>query len=454
MRDQVGALVLAAGKGTRMKTGAPKVLARLLDRPLLWYGLEALGAVCREQVLVVVGHGADAVEEAFPDWRERFVLQAEQRGTGHALVTAWPHLVEAGFEYVLVVNGDAPLVTADSLDAFVREALAAQADLAFVTIEVPEVGGYGRVVRGQDGAVAIVEAKDYDAAVHGPVTGEVNAGAYLLRLSAVYPLLSRLTDTNANGEYYITDLVSLGQAAGLTVLAVNRGPDTAYLGINTPAELVAAEDVLTRRIVAAHLAAGVIIRAREAVRIGPEVTIAPGVDLCGPLELYGRTDIAAGAVIASHGVLRDTIIGPDVRVHSFCHLEGAVVGLACQVGPYARLRPGAVLEHDARVGNFVEMKKSVLGAGSKASHLTYLGDAVVGADTNIGAGTITCNYDGKNKHKTTIGDKAFIGSNSSLVAPVTIGAGALIGAGSVITKDVPDGGLGIGRGRQVTKQRR
>jgi bifunctional UDP-N-acetylglucosamine pyrophosphorylase/glucosamine-1-phosphate N-acetyltransferase len=302
MQDQVGALVLAAGKGTRMKTGAPKVLVRLLDRPLLWYGLEALRAVCREQVLVVVGHGADAVVAAFPQWRERFVLQAEQRGTGHALVTAWPRLVEAGFEYALVVNGDAPLVTATSLDAFVREALAARADLAFVTIEVPEVGGYGRVVRGQDGTVAIVEAKDYDTAMHGPVTGEVNAGAYLLRLSAVEPLLSRLTDANANGEYYITDLVALGQAAGLAVLAVNRGPDTAYLGINTPAELVAAEDVLARRIVAAHLEAGVIIRAREAVRIGPEVTIAPGVDLCGPLELYGCTDIAAGAVIASHGV--------------------------------------------------------------------------------------------------------------------------------------------------------
>ena len=169
------------------------------------------------------------------------------------------------------------------------------------------------------------------------------------------------------------------------------------------------------------------------------------------VQIYrGLLDTSA----SEHGVLRDTVIGPDVRVHSFCHLEGAVVGPACQVGPYARLRPGAVLEHEARVGNFVEMKKSVLGAGSKASHLTYLGDAVVGADTNIGAGTITCNYDGKNKHKTTIGDKAFIGSNSSLVAPVTIGAGALIGAGSVITKDVPEGGLGIGRGRQVTKQRR
>ena len=453
MEQCVGALILAAGKGTRMKTDSPKVLARLLDRPMLWYTRQALAAVCNDRLLAVVGHRADLVEAAFPDWRAAFVLQAEQRGTGHALAMALPRLAAAGFSHVLVVNGDTPLVTAASLEAFVAEALAARADLAFVTIRLPDPGSYGRVVR-QDGGVSIVEAKDFDPARHGPATGEVNAGTYLLRLAAIAPLVSLLGDDNASGEYYITDLVGLARQSGLTVLAVDRGDDPAYLGINTPAELVAAEDVLARRIVNAHLAAGVIIRGRDSARIGPEVVIAPGVDLCGPVELSGRTRIASGAVVEAHTVLRDTVIGPDVRVQAFSHLDGAVVGPGCQVGPYARLRPGAVLEDGARVGNFVEMKKSVLGPGAKASHLTYLGDATVGAGANIGAGTITCNYDGRHKHPTIIGEKAFIGSNSALVAPVTIGAGALVGAGSVITHDVPDGALAVARGRQVTRTRR
>jgi bifunctional UDP-N-acetylglucosamine pyrophosphorylase/glucosamine-1-phosphate N-acetyltransferase len=449
----MGALVLAAGKGTRMKSEAPKVLAGLLGLPMLWYVRRALTALCGERVLAVVGHGAELVEKAFPDWRDRFVLQPEQLGTGHALATALPAIEEAGWTHVLVVNGDAPLVAAESLEAFAQAALAARADLAFVSIEVPGGGGYGRVVR-QYGRVRIVEAKDHDPAVHGPVSGEVNAGVYLLRLAVVAPLLSRLTNANAGGEYYITDLVELAAAAGLSVVAECRGADDAYLGINSPAELVAAEELLRRDIVAGHLEAGVIIRAAQAARLGPEVVIEPGAELCGPVECYGRTVIAAGAVVESHTVLRDTAVAPGARIQSFSHCDGARVGPDCQVGPYARLRPGAVLEADARVGNFVEMKKSVLGRGSKASHLTYLGDTTVGEAANIGAGTITCNYDGKTKHPTVIGDRAFIGSNSALVAPVTIGAGALVGAGSVITKDVPEGALAVARGRQTILPRR
>ncbi|WP_428564843.1 MAG: bifunctional UDP-N-acetylglucosamine diphosphorylase/glucosamine-1-phosphate N-acetyltransferase GlmU [Solidesulfovibrio sp. DCME] len=453
MHERIGALVLAAGKGTRMKSDAPKVLKTLLGEPMLRYGLDALAALFGERVFTVVGHRAEMVEAAFPGMAGRFVLQAEQRGTGHALAAALPRLAAEGLGYVLVVNGDAPLVTAESLRAFVDTALAEAADLAFVTIEVPEAGAYGRVVR-RDGAVRIVEAKDYDASRDGPVTGEINAGVYLLRLGAVAPLVAEIGNDNKSGEYYITDLVALAGGAGLSVLAVNRGPDPAYLGINSPRELVAAEELLRRRRVEELLEAGVIIRAAESVRIGPAVSVAPGVELCGPLELYGHTAVALGAAIASHNVLRDATIGENAVVHAFCHLEGARVAAGAQVGPYARLRPGAVLEEGARVGNFVEMKKAVLGRGAKASHLTYLGDASVGAEANIGAGTITCNYDGVHKHKTVIGEKAFIGSNSALVAPVTIGAGALVGAGSVITSDVPDGALALGRGRQVTKSRK
>ncbi len=251
-----------------------------------------------------------------------------------------------------------------------------------------------------------------------------------------------------------TTITLKAAGAGLSVLAVNRGQDPAYLGINSPRELVAAEEALRRRIVEAHLDAGVVIRAADGVRIGPDVAIAPGVELCGPLELYGHTSIAAGATIASHCFMLRAAIGENAAVHPFCHLEDARVAAGCQVGPYARLRPGAVMETGSRVGNFVEMKKSTLGPGAKANHLTYLGDATVGAGANIGAGTITCNYDGVHKHRTVIGEGAFIGSNSALVAPVAIGAGALVGAGSVITSDVPDGALALGRGRQVTKTRK
>ena len=448
-----GALALAAGKGTRMKSDAPKVLATLLGKPMLWYVTQALSALFGDEVRAVVGHRAETVEAAFPELAGRFVLQAEQLGTGHALACALPALTAAGLTHVLVVNGDAPLVTAQSLGVFLDTARAAQADLAFVTITLPDPGAYGRVVRTGQG-VAIVEAKDFDPAVHGEATGEINAGVYRLRLDTVAPLLDRLSNANNSGEYYITDLVALAQEAGLSVLPVSCGSDEAYLGINCPRELVAAEDILRRRIVDAHLDAGVIIRAGESVRIGPEVAIGPGADLCGPLEIYGPTAIGAGTTIASHCRIENAAIAPGATIHSYCHITQAQVASGCLVGPYARLRPGAVMEEGSHAGNFVEMKKATLGPGAKANHLTYLGDAEIGAGTNVGAGTITCNYDGVHKHKTVIGKKAFIGSNTALVAPVVIGDGALVGAGSVITSDVPDGALALGRGRQVTKPRK
>ncbi|MFP5258286.1 MAG: bifunctional UDP-N-acetylglucosamine diphosphorylase/glucosamine-1-phosphate N-acetyltransferase GlmU [Acidobacteriota bacterium] len=453
MTQRIGALALAAGKGTRMKSDAPKVLKTLLGKPMLWYVEQVLADLCGDAVYTVIGHRAASVTAAFPELAGRCVEQTEQLGTGHALTTAWPALDAAGLTHVLVVNGDAPLVTAASLRAFCDEALAAQADVAFVSIELPQVGSYGRVVR-RGASVSIVEARDFVAAQHGPATGEINAGVYLLRLAAVAPLLDRLSNANNSGEYYITDLVGLAGAAGLRALAVNRGGDEGYLGINSPRELIAAEEILRRRIVDAHLDNAVVVRAPESVRIGPEVTVAPGVELCGPLELYGATAIASGASLSSHCVVTDSVIGENAVVHSFSHLEKARVDAACQVGPYARLRPGAIMEEGSRVGNFVEMKKAVLGPGAKAGHLSYLGDAVIGAGTNIGAGTITCNYDGVRKHQTVIGQRVFIGSNSALVAPVTIGADALVGAGSVITSDVPDGMLALGRGRQVIKPRK
>jgi len=443
----VGGLVLAAGKGTRMHSETPKVLQTILGDPMLSYVLRACAPVCEDRIHVVVGHGAGSVRQAFPEWEGRFVAQDRQLGTGHALATALPVLMAAGYGHVLVVNGDMPLLTTDILAGFVNKALEMDSDAAFATIELDQPGAYGRVVRAS-GGVSIVEAKDYDPSRHGPATGEINAGLYLLRLSVAQRLVPHLRNENQSGEFYITDLVEMATQSGGVVAAVKRGRDAALLGVNSPRELSLAEEALRAGRVDALYDQGVLVRNPGQVRVGPRVTVAPGVEMTGPCELYGDTTVGAGVKVGSHVWIRDCTLAPGCEILPFSHLDGAQVGPLCKVGPFARLRAGAVLGEDARVGNFVEVKKSVLGRGVKAGHLTYLGDAEVGAGTNVGAGTITCNYDGKNKHATVIGEKAFIGSNSSLVAPVTIGAGALVGAGSVITHDVPDGALAVSRGRQ------
>lgn len=449
----VGGLVLAAGKGTRMHSETPKVLRTILGDPMLAYVLRACAPVCEDRIHVVVGHGAQDVRRAFPDLDGRFVVQERQLGTGHALAAAMPVLCAAGYEHVLVVNGDMPLLTADILTGFVDKALELESDVAFASIELDRPGAYGRVVRGPDG-VRIVEAKDFDASRHGPATGEINAGIYLLRLSVAQRLVPLLRNENRSGEFYITDLVEMAAQSGDAVAAITRGRDESLLGVNSPRELAAAEEVLRRNMVDALPDQGVLVRNPDQVRIGPCVSLAPGTEVSGPCEIYGDTVVEERAQVGSHVWIRDCRLAEDCEILPFSHLEGAQVGPRCKVGPFARLRTGAVLGEEARVGNFVEVKKSVLGRGVKAGHLTYLGDAEVGAGTNVGAGTITCNYDGTNKHATVIGEHAFIGSNTSLVAPVTVGAHALVGAGSVITHDVPDGVLAVARGRQANIARK
>lgn len=451
-RSRIVALVLAAGKGTRMHSDRPKVLHEILGEPMLAFVYEALDPLCPGNVLTVTGFGADQMEKAFPERTRDFVLQAEQLGTGHALQTAWERVSASGKEFCLVVNGDTPLLHTGALERFLDQSQGA--DLAFATITPGHPGSFGRVVRDARGEVAaIVEAKDLDPALHGDPR-EVNAGVYVLRLAAIGPLLARLTNANQSGEYYITDLIALAKAAGLSVRGVECGADTNLMGVNSPLELAEAEEHLRARTARMWLARGVMIHRQELAVIGPRARLEPGSCLHGPCELYGATRLARGAVVESHCVLVNAEIAENARVRSFSHLEQASVGPSCVVGPYARLRPGAVLLEKARVGNFVEVKKSVLGKGAKAGHLSYLGDAEIGPDVNVGAGTITCNYDGKNKFATVIKAGAFIGSNTALVAPVTVGENALVGAGSVITKNVPDGELAVARGRQVNLARR
>lgn len=447
------ALILAAGKGTRMRSPRAKVLQTLLGEPMLLYVYDALTPVVGGDVLTVVGHDADNVRTAFPDMADRFVMQAEQLGTGHALQEAWEALAGTGATHCLVINGDTPLVTTEALERFMS--VRGRCDLAFMTITPRDAGAFGRVVRDPERRVsAIVEAKDYDLNVHGPVTGEVNAGIYLLRLDTIGPLLSRLSNRNNSGEYYITDLVALAVEDGLSVEGVQMGDDLSLMGINSPRELIVAENALRRRIVEGLIDEGVLIHNPDTVIIGPRVDVEPGAEIFGHCEIYGESRVSAGARLGSYNFIRDASFAPGCEVREFNHIEGAEVGESARVGPYTRLRPGAVLEKDARAGNFVEMKKATLGEGAKASHLTYLGDAEVGAGANIGAGTITCNYDGKNKFVTTIGEGAFIGSNTALVAPVSVGRDALVGAGSTITKDVPDEQAGIARGKQTNIRRR
>jgi bifunctional UDP-N-acetylglucosamine pyrophosphorylase/glucosamine-1-phosphate N-acetyltransferase len=446
------ALVLAAGKGTRMRSPKAKVLQTLLNEPMLFYVYEALSPIVRDNVLTVVGHDADNVAKAFPAMADRFVTQAEQLGTGHALQVAWEAVEKTGATHCLVINGDTPLVTVEALDRLV----AAQGccDLAFMTITPRDTGAFGRVVRDPERRIrAIVEAKDYDFSLHGPVTGEVNAGIYLLKVATIRPLLEKLQNTNKSGEYYITDLVELAVDQGLSVDGVQAGNDISLMGINSPRELIVAENTLRARIVDELVDSGVLIHNPATVIIGPRAEVEPGAEIFGHCEIYGASKVAAGARLGSYNHITDATFATGCVVREFNHIEGAEVGEGVTVGPYSRLRPGAKLEKDARIGNFVEMKKATLGQGAKASHLTYLGDTVVGAGANIGAGTITCNYDGKNKFTTRIGAGAFIGSNTALVAPVSVGDNALIGAGSTITKDVPDNQTGIARGKQVNLKR-
>ncbi|NDV22380.1 bifunctional UDP-N-acetylglucosamine diphosphorylase/glucosamine-1-phosphate N-acetyltransferase GlmU [Desulfovibrio sp. JC022] len=448
------ALVLAGGKGTRMHSDSPKVLKTLLGESMLYYVYKALKPSLGDDVFTIVGFAAKQVENAFPDMKDRFVLQAEQLGTGHALQMGWERIKAAGAEYCLVINGDTPLiqeqVVADYLAAVKKDG----ADLSFMSITPDEPAAFGRVIRNNDGQVtAIVEAKDYDESVYGPASGEVNAGIYCLKISAVDRLLSKLTNNNKSGEYYITDLVDLAVECGMNVTAVNGGNSIDLMGINSPYELAQAETTLRLRTAEELLKSGVTLHNWESVAVGPGAVIEPGAEITGPCEIYGRSRIGRGAVIQSHVRIVDSVVEGGAVIKAYSHLEEAQVASGCMVGPYGRLRPGAVLEEESKVGNFVEVKKAVLGKGAKASHLTYLGDSEIGAGTNIGAGTITCNYDGVNKHKTVIGEGAFIGSNTALVAPVTIGKGALIGAGSTITKNVKDGDLGVARGKQVNISR-
>lgn len=435
-------VILAAGKGTRMRSRRPKVLQTLAGRPLLAHVLDTAQRMRPEAIHVVIGHGAEQVCAAFPDEGVQWVEQVEQKGTGHAVQCAMPNIPTAAT--VLVLYGDVPLV---SESALVDLAQAGQRQLAILTADMDDPTGYGRIVRNSEQQVqAIVEQKDATAAQRALC--EVNTGFIAAPAAALQGWLAGLRCDNAQGEYYLTDCVAASVQQGGVVHGVRSRNVEDTLGVNDRRQLAQLERIVQRR------------QADQLMQGGLQLLDPERIDLRGTLEFgqdcqidvnclfEGRVVLGDDVSIGPNCVLRNVRIGSGSRIEAFTHIDGAELDTNVQVGPYARLRPGTRLARGAKVGNFVETKQTEVGPGSKINHLSYVGDAVLGTDVNVGAGTITCNYDGANKHRTEIGDGAFIGSNSALVAPVRIGAGATIGAGSTISRDAPEGTLTVARARQ------
>jgi bifunctional UDP-N-acetylglucosamine pyrophosphorylase/glucosamine-1-phosphate N-acetyltransferase len=423
-------VILAAGMGTRMRSDRPKVLHEVGSAPLIAHALRAGLALAPERVVVVTGPGMeDVAAAAHEEWPEAGIaVQAERLGTGHAVAQAAPFL--QGFEGdVVVLYGDTPFVRPATLEAM--SAARAEAEVVVLGFEPADPARYGRLVTEGADLLRIVEWKDADAGERA--IGLCNSGVLAAPAPLLFPLLDRLEPAAASGEYYLTDVVALARAEGARATVV-RGAEEEMLGVNSRADLAAAEAAFQARARAAALETGVTLTAPETVFFAHDTVI-------------GRDATVEPHVVFGPGVTVET--GATIR--AFSHLEGAHVSRGAVVGPYARLRPGAELGEEVRVGNFVEVKSATLDEGAKVNHLSYVGDAAVGAGANLGAGTVTCNYDGVAKHRTEIGAGAFIGSDTMLVAPVRVGAGAMTGSGSVITEDVPDAALALGRARQVTK---
>ena len=447
---------MAAGKGTRLKSKRPKVLHEIGGRALLLHVIAAAKHVVpAEQIYCIVGHEADRVKAAVEATGIRFVLQAEQRGTGHALQMVKAYFTLSSAEiptHLLVLSGDVPLIRPETIQAVCDLHLLERASMTILTAVPPDPTGYGRVLRArEDGpeVTAIVEQKSLRPEQLG--APEINSGIYCFETQKLFAKLDLLSTNNAHGEYYLTDVAAMLVEDGERVVAVKADSVDEVLGANTIAEMMHLDAAMRLAKTRQLMAQGVTIFRPETCVIDPEVQVGADTVIEPYVQLLGATTIGAESRIRSYSVVQNSTLGDGVLVRNGCVLDGAVVGDGALLGPYAHLRPESRIGEGAHVGNFVETKKVTLGKGSKANHLNYLGDAVIGANVNIGAGAITCNYDGVHKHLTTIGDGVFVGSDSTLVAPVTLEAGAYVAAGSCITEDVPAGALALGRSRQVTK---
>lgn len=436
---QLSVVILAAGKGTRMYSDLPKVLHPIAGKPMVKHVIDTAKQLSAKQIHLIYGHGADLLKQRLADEPVNWVFQAEQLGTGHAMQQAAPFFADD--ENIVMLYGDAPLITPETLEKLI--AAKPENGIALLTVVLDNPTGYGRIIRENGSVVGIVEQKDANS--EQLAIQEVNTGVMVASGASFKKWLAQLDNNNAQGEYYITDVIAMANRDGFTVQAVQAQELMEVEGANNRLQLAALERFYQRKQAEKLLLAGVTIidpnrfDLRGCVEHGKDVEIDVNVVLEGTVKLGNRVKIGAGSV------LKNCEIGDDVEIKPYSVLEDAIVGKAAKIGPFSRLRPGANLADDTHVGNFVEIKNATVGLGSKVNHLSYVGDAEVGSNCNIGAGVITCNYDGANKHKTIIGNDVFVGSDSQLVAPVAIADGATIGAGATITKDVAENELVISR---------
>jgi bifunctional UDP-N-acetylglucosamine pyrophosphorylase/glucosamine-1-phosphate N-acetyltransferase len=439
---EVSVVILAAGQGTRMRSRLPKVLQPLAGRPLLWHVITTAEALNANKICLVYGHGGEQVREIFAERDLVWVLQEQQLGTGHAVLQAMPEI--NADQTVLILYGDVPLVRKETLASLIA---AGTDQLAVLTAELDAPAGYGRIIRDiDDHLLAIVE--EQDATEDQKALREINTGMMACPASQLAAWLAQIAPHNAQSEYYLTDIIRCAVEDGTTVIGVRTDAVEEALGVNDKIQLAEMERLLRKRTSAALLEQGVTIVDPDRFDLRGYLSCGTDVYIDVNVVIEGQVNVGDDVTIGPNVIIRDTDIGPGTRIHANCVIEAATIGGNCEIGPFARMRPGVEMADQSKLGNFVEVKKSRIGVGSKVNHLSYIGDTTIGEKVNVGAGTITCNYDGANKQPTIIGDGAFIGSGVELVAPVEIGPGATIGAGSTVTKAVPSGELVIERSRQ------
>ncbi len=449
---KIGAIILAAGKSTRMKSATPKVLHNICGRPVVHFTVAAAMASGANPVALVIS----------PDFKKNFTelfgnnnkiklaFQKQQLGTADAVKAAKGSVLST-CEYSLIIPGDVPLIKPETLKNLINETIQRNAVCGLLTMEFDDPAHYGRVIRNRNGFVtAIVEAKD--ASAEQLLVGEVNSSIYCVKTDWLFRALQKISTDNAQKEFYLTDIIKIAASEGSMVIAKCLPESFELMGINTRQELGLAGRLMNQRVLDELMTAGVGIVDEKSTFIDMSVTVGPDTVVMPNCSFQGATKIGRNCRIEQGVIIKDSVIGDNVKIKPYSVIENAVIKDSAQVGPFARLRPGAQIEQEARIGNFVEVKKSVIKRGAKANHLSYIGDAVIGEGTNVGCGMITCNYDGKDKHKTVIGKGVFIGSDVQFVAPVKVGDGATIGAGSTITENVPANSLAIARGRQVVKK--
>lgn len=443
---KLGVLILAAGQGTRMKSAMPKVLHQIAGKPMLAHVIETAQQLQPAEIVVVYGHGGGQVKQQLCTYDVRWALQEQQLGTGHAVMQGLPLL--RGVDRVLVLYGDVPLIRLDTLQRLLEASI--ETSIGMLTVRVKEPYGYGRIVRDEfDRIVRIVEHKD--ASADELTIDEINAGIMTMDCPELTAWLENLNNDNVQNEYYLTDVIDMAVSDGHVVASVQPHSPEEVEGVNDRVQLARMERCMQQRLATALMLQGATLMDPQRVDIRGSVRAAEDVTVDANVVLQGEVEIGRGTIIGANTHLINCTVGENVVILQNCVIEDAEIGSGCKIGPFARIRPGTVLSDDCHIGNFVELKNTQVDRRSKINHLSYVGDTTVGRDVNVGAGVITCNYDGANKHRTVIGDDVFLGSDTQLIAPVTVASGATIGAGSTITRDAPADQLTLSRSKQVSK---